>query len=408
MKHTMTTLTLHALRLSRGMKVKMEASLYQVKEELANLDGELRKVKTQIANDAGKPGVKMEELRALKSRADELGERRSLLNDRVTEMEASARERLNDNPENGAPQMTKQEARGRFFQTALMGGNVSQLPKMAYAQLGAIPAGAVDQGAGSNLLPTNLSNDLILEPAVDNPLRARMTVTQIAGLELPKLGFSVDDDGYIAKDGDTAKELKQRGDKITFGNRKMMLKAQVSESLLRSTPINVEAAVTGGLQSAQAAKELKVLFAATPASGEENMSLYSTQNAIKEVTGNSMLNAIMACYADLEDAYIPNACVVMTRKDYIAMIKDLANGATALFGKTPEEVIGIPVVFCAKATQPVVGDFKFLHMNFNAAPLYDTDKDVASGTRIFVLTHWYDIRVRMTAAFRRAKVVATP
>ena len=386
------------------MMVAMEVSLYQMKEELANLDGEIRKAKMQIAEDAGKPGVKMEALRELKTRADELTERRELLAARVTEMEEAAKARMQGGEDPGAVKMSKEEACGRFFQTALMGGNVRQMPKMVYEQLGAIPAGEEALGTGSNLLPTQMSNDLIMEPLEDNPLRAHMTVTQVTGLELPKLGFTVEDDDFIAKDGQTAKEIKLKGDKVTFGNNKMMLKAKVSESILRSSALNVEAAVNSGLQSAQASKELKVIFATAPKVGEEHMSLYSAQNGIKEVTGKTMLDAIMACYADLEDPYTSNARVVMRRVDYVNMIRDLANGAESLFGKKPEEVIGLPVVFCSKATQPVVGDFKYLHQNFNSAPLYDTDKDVDSGIRLFVLTHWYDIKVRLSSAFRRAKV----
>lgn len=386
-------------------RVTMEVSLYQMKEDIASLESELRQVKAQVATDAGKPGTKMEDLRALKARGEELTERRDMLQAQVAEMEAQARERLQMGGSQ-TPTMSKAEARGRFYRAALMGENVRQLPKMVYEQLGAIPADNEDQGTGSNLLPTQMGNELIMEPLVQNPLRAMMTITQITGLELPKLGFMVDDDAFMAKDGATAKEMKLKGDKVTFGNHKMMLRAAVSESVLRASPVNIDAAVSDGLQSAQAAKELKVLFASSPAAGEEHMSLYSAANGITEVEGPTQLDAIMAAYGDLEDMYVENASVVMKRSDYISMIRELSNGAESLYGKKPEEIIGIPVVFCTRATQPVVGDFRFLHYNFNAPSLYDTDKDVKAGNRDFVLTHWYDIRVKLSSAFRRAKVVA--
>lgn len=389
-------------------RVNMEVSLYQMQEQLATLNAELRTVKNQIGQDAGKAGVKMEDLRQLKQRADELTERRDLLAAQVAETEAAAKARMESGQGDPAQKMTKAEARGRFFQAVLSGQNPRSLPKMVYEQLGAIPVDNADQGTGSNLLPTQMGNELIMEPLVDNPLRSRMTITQIPGLELPKLGFTVDDDAFMAKDGATAKEMKLKGDKVVFGNNKMMLRAAVSESVLRASPVNVDAAVSAGLQSGQAAKELKVLFASAPAVGEEHMSLYSAANAIKEVEGATLLDAIMAAYGDLEDPYVGSAAVVMTRLNYIGMIRALANGAESLYGKKPEEIIGIPVIFCAKATQPVVGDFRFLHLNFNAPSLYDTDKDVKLGNRDFVLTHWYDIRVKLASAFRRAKVTAAP
>lgn len=385
-------------------RVNMAVTLYQLKEQAATIEAELLTVKDSVAMRAGEPNVSMEDLRKDKKRGEELQERLDILTGQIVEMEEAQKVKLRQQGNGGQATMSREEARGRYYQAVLLGQDVRKLPKMVYEQLGAIPTGSEDQGTGSNFLPTHLSNDLLMEPLVDNPLRPFMTITDVTGLELPKLGFSTDDDAFLEKDGATAKEMKLKGDKVVFGNNKMMLKATVSETVLRSTPINVEGAVTAGLQSGQAAKELKVIFAQSPTGAEAAMSLYSTQNAIREVQGATMLDAIMNAYADLEDMYIPNARVVMTRMDYIAMIRDLANGSEALFGKKPEDIIGIPVIFCAKATQPVVGDFSFLHLNFNAAPLYDTDKDVSVGNRLFVLTHWYDIRVKMSAAFRRAKI----
>lgn len=386
-------------------RVSMALTLYTLKEQMGVLEAQMAQEKENLANMLYDAASDMEENRKAKQHLADLKERYEGLKEQANEMEAAQKARLEREKGLGAT-MTKEEARGRFFQAVLNGSNVRELPQMAYEQLGAIPANNADQGMGSNLLPTNLSNELMLDPVVENPLQPYMTVTNITGLEIPKLGFSVEDDAFLSKDGETAKEMKMTGDKISFGRHKMMLRAAVSESVLRSTPLNVEAAVTGGLHSAQAAKVLKVMFAQTPGTGEEHMSLYSTQNGVKSVTGAAMLDAILAAYGDLEDIYAPNARVVMRRADYIAMIRELANGAESLYGKKPEEIIGVPVVFCEKAVTPVVGDFRYLHMNFDMAPLYDTDKDVSVGNRLFVLTHWYDIRVKLAAAFRLAKVSA--
>lgn len=390
-------------------RVSMTVTLYALKESVGNVQAELAKEKESLAKMLADPNSNMEEVRKAKQRAADLKERVEGLNAQVEELEAAQKAKMKEQAGGVGATMSKEEARGRFYQAVLTGANVRELSKMAYEQLGAIPANNADQGYGSNLLPTNLSNELMLDPVVTNPLQPFMTVTNITGLEIPKLGFSVSDDAFLAKDGATAKEMTITGGKVTFGRHKMMLKAEVSESVLRSTPLNVEAAVTSGLNSAQAAKLLKVIFASSPASGEEAMSLYSTANAITEKEGSDMLEAIMAAYGDLEDIYAPNARVVMKRSDYIAMIRTLANGAESLYGKKPEEIIGIPVIFCEKATQPVVGDFRYLHLNYDVPPLYDTDKDVSTGNRLFVLTHWYDVKVKLAAAFRRAKVtVATP
>lgn len=406
-KRIFNKLVATAMALSAGIRVRMDATLYQLREQMANLEGEIGTVKMSIAADAGNPAVKMEDLRGRKNRAQELQERYDMLASQAKDLEEAARRRLVDQG-GGETRMSREEARGRFYRAVLMGEDMSKLPRMVFEQLGAIPAANADQGFGSNLLPTQMSNELLLDPLVEHPLLSRMTVTQITGLEIPKLGFAVEDDAFLTKDGASAKEMTQSADgKVSFGRYKMSLMAKVSESVLRGSPLNIDGAVSSALNSFQAAKLLKVTFASVPTVGEEHMSLYAGgANAITEKEGETLLDAILAAYGDLEDVYSANASVVMRKLDYINMIRALANGAESLFGKKPEDIIGIPVDFCERAVTPVVGDFRYLHLNYDIAPLYDTDKDVKSGDRIFVLTHWYDQQVKMKAAFRKAKVAA--
>lgn len=94
----------------------------------------------------------------------------------------------------------------------------------------------------------------------------------------------------------------------------------------------------------------------------------------------------------------------MRKADYYDMITTLANGSTALYGRPPEEILGVPVIFCDKATKPIVGDYNYLHINYTPDALYDTDKDVKTGMNVFVLTCWFDVQIKMSAAFRIAEV----
>lgn len=389
-------------------RVSMALTLYQLKEHQATVGAEMAREKEALAEMLGNPASEMKVTREKKERVADLKERYDGISEQIAEMESEARARLAaDKKGGGSAQMSKQEAKGRFFQSVLNGSNVRELPQMVYDQLGAIPANDDALGTGSNLLPTQMANELLLEPLVQNPLRAFMTVTNVTGLEIPKLGFAVDDDEFVLKDGATAKEMKLKGDKVSFGRKKMMLRAKVSETVLRSSALNVEGAVTSGLNSAQAAKELKVIFNQNPtAADEKTMSLYTPETAIKRVKAKTMLDSILDAYGDLEDLYVPNARVCMRRIDYIKMIRELANGSEALFGKKPEDIIGVPVIFCDRAVVPVVGDWQFLHLNFDCPPLYDTDKEVDTGMRKFVLTHWYDIKIKMSSAFRIAEVDA--
>ena len=256
---------------------------------------------------------------------------------------------------------------------------------------------------GSNFLPKTVSDQVIIAPAVKNPLREHCSITKIENLELPKLEFTLADDDFIA-DGETAKELEAKGSSVTFGRFKFKIFCEISETILNGSDADLTAYVNRALASGLAAKEKKSIFAASPKSGEEHMSFYDTTVGIKTIKASSMYAAITNAIADLEDEYAENAAVCMRKADYYDMITVLANGSTTLYGRPPEEVLGVPVIFCDKAAKPVIGDYFYLHINYAPDVIYDTDKDVKTGMKVFVLTGWIDIRIKMSAAFRIAEV----
>ena len=54
----------------------------------------------------------------------------------------------------------------------------------------------------------------------------------------------------------------------------------------------------------------------------------------------------------------------------------------------------------------MVGDFRYLHLNYDGDTYFDTDKDVTKRLRYFPCNAEYDIHVVLRAAFRLAKVAA--
>ena len=381
-------------------------TLYALMEQLSEIENQLETERSAAMELARTPGSDMEQVRAAQQRVRDLQERYDILDGERQRLEAQAQERLRRQGDGQNPTMSFEEASGLFFRSVLNQDNRS-LPQMAYEQLGLIPEGNTDQGNGSALVPKNLSNRLLLAPKVSNPLRSRMTVTSVTGLSVPKLDFSIGDDDFLSKDGETAKELAAAGDTVEFGRHKAHLVAKVSETLLRSTPLDIESAITSALDSAMANKELSVMFATAPKEGEEHMSFYQTgANAIKQIAGSNLIDTIIDAFGDLEDVYQAGAAVCMRRQDYYKAIRVLANGAESLFGKKPEDVIGYPVIFCDRATTPVVGDFAFLQENFDCPPWMDSDKDVKLGLRLMTETAVYDIKRLLNAAFRLVKVTA--
>jgi HK97 family phage major capsid protein len=140
----------------------------------------------------------------------------------------------------------------------------------------------------------------------------------------------------------------------------------------------------------------------------------SSNSVIKEVEGADMYEAITNAIADLHEDFRENAQVCMRYSDYVTMLKALSNSSVSLYGKQPEEIIGKPVFFSDAAAiydtdgiygRPIVGDFNYMHLNYDPAVVYDSDKDVDKGEYIWVLTAWIDQRKKLASAFRIAKVV---
>lgn len=370
-----------------------------IDEAIQELRGSVNGLRDTAVKLAGDKTSDMTAVRKAKADYDDARARMEMLQDERKRMVDEAAFRLHKDSGGG---MSKQEAAGLFYRTALSGGNTRALPQMVYQQLGMVPEGNADQGNGSTLVPTTLSNELLLSPRPVHPLRGRMTVTAIPNLRIPRMSFTVPDDDFVAADGLSAKEMQLRGDLVSFGNNEYRIKARVAESVLRTTNLNIETAINQELDASATRKELKCLFATSPATALKHMSLYQ-DGGIAEVSGEDLYEAITSAWADLEDAYRDSATGVMRFSDYVKLIRSLS-GDASLFAAPPKSILGVDMVFSELATQPVIGDFSYLHLNFACPAWYDTDKDVDKGLRIFCLNSLYDIQIKMFAAFRRAKV----
>lgn len=291
------------------------------------------------------------------------------------------------------------KAKAAFYRDALTGG-----VRKAYEGLGAIPAADPDLGGGERFLPTNLSNELITEPLTENPLRAIMRMSSITGLEEPRLSFKLEGAYDDITDKETAKEIELTGDSVTYGRHKVKVTAKVSDTVLHGTSTDLVTEIENGLRSGLAVNELSRMFAVTPGEGYEGMSFYSTENAVKTVEGATKQEAIANALADLPLTYRRNAKIVMSSVDWYNMWKDNLNTAGTFFEGRPLTLFGKPVILADEAVDPVVGDFSYARINYDISTIYDVDKDVKKGEYYFVLTAWYDIKLRLKSAFRLAKV----
>ena len=414
----------------------MSATLYKLKSDLSIVGAELKNVEEEIRNKVADPTVPIEEIHNLKTKAKELQERFDTLKAMHDKLEAQEKAKIEALRQKSPVQSAKTSAdkiiaaKAEFIRAKVLGRPMSPeaqeiLGEDITAPLIAIPAGGDNKTGGENLLPTTQSKEIIAEPFVRNPLRGKITMTSIAGLELPKIAFELDDDSFIT-DVDAANEIKATGDKVSFGKFKFKVKVRISDTVLHGSDLDLVTYVENALRSGLAAKEKKVSFAHGDGSpsplpvvaAEKHMSFYeldeSSNSVIKEVEGADMYEAITNAIADLHEDFRENAQVCMRYSDYVTMLKELSNQSVSLYGKQPEEVIGKPVFFSDAAAiydtdgiygRPIVGDFSYMHLNYDPSVVYDSDKDVDKGEYIWVLTAWIDQRKKLASAFRIAKVV---
>lgn len=372
---------------------------YQLEQMLAGIGQDLKAANEKLTSMYADAKTTLEARSEQKNTVKDLEERFAGIKAQIEEMDRQAEEKLKNTAAKAITGETEKDkninAKAELIRATMANKAVPMEVKAAL--------GDNNSTGGEKFLPKTMQTDLLHEPFVKNPLRDSSTFTNETNLEVPKITFTLDNDDFIA-DTETAKELKADGDTVQFGRHKFKVFAPVSETILRGTNTNIVQTVELALESGLAAKEKKVAFATTPKTGEEHMSFYSTQNAIKAVEAENKYKAIKAAIADLHEDYRENAKVVMRYADYMDIVETLANGNATLYAAQPEQILGKPAIFCDSATDPIVGDFRYSHFNYDLDMLYERDKDIKTGMECFVLTAWFDHQIKLKSAFRIAKV----
>lgn len=381
------------------------STLFELKQNMATIGQQLQKTEGELSQKAIDPTATTEDIQALQNSKNDLQMRFEVIKGQHDSMEEEQKNKFAQQAAAKAagnlaniddPKQKVVEAKAEMIKAVMTNKPISDDIRQVL--------GDDSTTGGGKFLPKTVSNDVIAEPLVKNQLRELSTFTQITNLELPKISFTLDDDDFI-DDKETAKELKATGDVVSFGRNKFKVFAGVSETVLLGTNANIVQHVENALQSGVAAKERKVAFAETPKPGEEHMSFYSSENAIKEVEGTDIFDSITKSVDDLHEDYRENATIVMRKTDYTKIIKALANGNATLYAAQPEQILGYPVVFIDAAIKPIVGDFNYSQYNYDIATTqYERDKDIKTGIEQFVVTAWFDHQIKLKSAFRIAKV----
>ena len=375
-------------------------NFYQIKKNAMDMGDELRQANEKLNEMLANPQIETADITAQQKVVDSAQERYNVAKKQMDKAEAE--EKANLKPDKNAVQMTPEQKKDKAFAELVR----KTMAKEAVSNDIYQALGDDDTTGGNKFLPKTVSTNIITAPAENNPLRDISTVTQIPNLEIPRLSFTLDDDGFI-QDKDTAKEIEAKGDTVAFSRNKFKVMVGMSETVLLGSDASLTSYVNQGLQNGVTVKERSVAFNPAPTKeAEKHMSFYDPSNNIKTVTGADLYEAITNAIADLHEAYRENATVVMSYKDYLKIIRTLANGSATLYGAQPSEVLGKPVVFTDAAVKPIVGDFSYSQYNYDINTLYDQDKDVKTGINYFVVTAWMDHQIKLANAFRIADVAS--
>ena len=333
--------------------------LYELKQNLAMVGAQLQKVAEDITKKAVNPSVDIEEINELEKTKANLQKRYDLIKEEHDRQEAEARKKFQNENKVAAARDEKERiiaAKAAFYRAAIL---KREIPDDVRAVLKAIPAGGSNTTGGENLLPTTLSNELVHEPFVTNPLREIIRVSNITGLEVPKIAFSLAT--CVIYQYDVVAENLGNRRQGTFGRFKFRW-LKISDTVIHGSDLDLVTYVENALRSGLAAKEKKVSLTDNPGVGEEHMSFYQKSSGdyvIGTVEGEDYYEAITNAIADLHEDFRENAKVVMRYADYVTMLKTLSNNSMDLYRVQPEQIIGKPVIFCDSATvdcrRPIAG-----------------------------------------------------
>lgn len=387
-------------------------NIFELRQETYNAGQALKDIENALAKAATDPDPKaLDDIKALSQKKEGAQLRYNTLKERYEQAKQNQADEIKNKLEDAKKNETKmpEDPKERLIKAEAAWIRKTVRPDNANFQekWNSVKQELKDDDAskGGNLLPVNVSNQLISEPFATNPLRQMETISTVTNLILPRIAFDVADDDFI-KDGEIAKEMDLKTDKVTFGRNEMKVRAGISDTVLLGSDAGLVEYVNNALSSALQLKERKLQLGTSNPAGLEHMSFYDTTTVkIKSVSGKDLFHAIRKAIADLDDAFQDNAQVLMTRSDYYDMLDSLANNSATLYQAQPESVLGVPVKFTSAATTPVVGDFSFAQLNYEInSSLYEQYKDYQKGMNYFQLTAWFDHQIKLASAFRLAKV----
>lgn len=403
MKNYRNAMRYAAKAFGRGVRVTAALDIHAAHERCQTLQAGIRDAREQLAAHAMAGTGTEQELTALRER---IARDVQTYNDISGALQAEEGRRAAGvaaqfNAQMQSGRRAVNEAIGGYFRAVMTGAALTAAAMTALSlplEIGANP--------GNGVMPVTVSNELITDIQDDGAFLSAVTVTQIPGLRLPRVKTAVTQTTEALASGAEATEHTMNDDLILFGRYPGRDVISVPSNVLQGTNTDLHGYISAKLQEIHR-ERLYARALATGAAGQyAHMSVYHGDVGVKTVTGATMYEAIIASLAALPLAARRVAKVAMTSANYYAMIKELANGATPLFGTVDQKVLGFEVVLCENAVKTLVGDLKAIHINYDEALGMKSDENIRIGVTDVVIYGDYDIQVTDAERLRIAAVSA--
>lgn len=387
-----------------GGRVYAKADVASLLDQAETLAGEIRALREQLAEKASQEGAKAADGKAI---YDQIAEKKALRDQLIEsaneEMGAQAQRvagRFNDRLAGVAA--ANREAMGGLYRALISGAAIPQQTIQALS-LPTVSSGTAD---GAYLLPKTVSDQLIRDIADDGGILSEITVTSVTGLELPKVD-TADADGDDVDDGTDAPGAKLNADMITFGRHPYAKAVKVPNSLLSDTNTAIESYISVRHTEMMRDRLCKRIFAKSAIGNYAHMSVYNAAVGVKTVTGGTLLSGIMAALSELPTRPAGTYKVALTMAQWMGMIQTLANGAVALFSDPTRQIVGFVPVLTSYVDKVIVGDLKTIHLNYDSAISYESERHALARTTDFVLSTYYDVQVEQPELLRIVDVQAS-
>lgn len=240
----------------------------------------------------------------------------------------------------------------------------------------------------TNPLEATQFDDLILLDKDINNIRPHIKLlNEASSMEVPTIAIAGDE--VI-----TGADVTVQGDAIRLAGVKDMVKAEVSDSLMELSTLDISDAVEDLLRLKMGNQELQYLFGSKISPANRDYNVFSATNDVTVLSNTSVIDGIDAALKDMDRYYKMDAKVVMTRAQYKAMVLEFANLGLSSTAAAPERYLGVKeIIINDDAPNIIVGKLDSGIVGNLSTSDFAVKKDAAAGIYKIALSYMADYKI---------------